>query len=107
MIESKYQASLIKKIKERLPGCIIMKNDSSYIQGIPDLLILYNDKWASLEVKKSAVAKHRPNQDYYVEKMNEMSFSAFIFPENEEDILDEMARSLVPSKRKRSRVSRG
>lgn len=106
MIESAYQASLINKIKARFPGCIIMKNDSSYIQGIPDLLILYNDRWASLEVKKSENAKHRPNQDYYVEKMNEMSYSAFIFPENEEEVLDEMARSLKRRTGRKSRVSR-
>jgi hypothetical protein len=68
-----------------------MKNDSSYIQGIPDLIILYKNKWASLECKKSANARHQPNQDYYVDKMNEMSFSRFIFPENEKEILDELS----------------
>ena len=94
MRENKFQASLISEIKERLPGCIVMKNDSSYMQGIPDLLILWNDKWAALEVKKSVNAPHRPNQDYYVEKMNEMSFSAFIFPENKEDVLNDLEQSL-------------
>ena len=67
--------------------------DSSDIQGIPDLLVLYNDKWATLESKKSATASHRPNQDYYVAKMNAMSFSRFIYPENKEDVLDELRES--------------
>ncbi len=93
MLESKFQSDLIKEIKDRFPGCIVMKNDASYIQGIPDLLILSGDKWASLECKKSGNAKHRPNQDYYVEKMNSMSFSAFIYPENKEEVLNELGRS--------------
>jgi hypothetical protein len=94
MLESKFQASLIKELKERFPGCIVLKNDPSYIQGIPDLLVLHNSKWAALEVKKCESAKHRPNQDYYVEKMNEMSFSAFIYPENKEDVLHAMEQTL-------------
>ena len=90
MLESKFQANLIKKIKAEYPGCIVMKNDSSYIQGIPDLLVLYKDKWVSLECKKNANARHQPNQDYYVDQMNKMSFSRFIYPENEKEVLDEL-----------------
>lgn len=90
MLENKFQANLIKKIKSLYPECFVMKNDSSYMQGVPDLLILYKDKWATLECKKSANARHQPNQDYYVGKMNEMSFSRFIFPENEEEVLNEL-----------------
>ena len=90
MRENQYQAKLIKKIKDRFPGCIVMKNDSGYIQGIPDLSIFHNDNWATLEVKQSAKAHHQPNQDYYVDKMNAMSYSSFIYPENEEQVLSEM-----------------
>ena len=93
MLENKYQANLIKKLKKIFPGCIVMKNDPTYIQGIPDLLILYNDRWASLECKKNASAKKQPNQEYYVGQMNEMSFSRFIYPENEEEILNELQQS--------------
>lgn len=75
MLENKFQANLIKELKERFPGCIVMKNDPTYIQGIPDLLVLHKDKWASLECKKSAGAKKQPNQEYYVDRMNQMSFS--------------------------------
>ncbi len=94
MVESDFQSKLIKELKTRFPGCMVLKNDASYIQGVPDLLILHNDKWASLEVKRSKKAKHRPNQDYYVEKMNDMSFSAFIFPENKEDVLHDLEQAL-------------
>ena len=94
MKENQFQASLVKEIRKRFPGCIIFKTDSSYIQGAPDLLVLYKDRWASLEVKRSKEASHQPNQDYYVETMNEMSFSAFIYPENKEDVLHDMDRSL-------------
>ena len=87
-LERDFQAGLIKDLKQMFPGCIVMKNDSSYIQGIPDLLILYKDKWASLEVKKAANANRQPNQEYYVNQMNEMSFSRFIFPENKEEVLN-------------------
>ena len=92
MLENKFQSKLIKELKERFPGCIVLKNDSSYIQGIPDLSIFYNDCWAMLEVKQSATAKHRPNQSYYVDKANEMSFSRFIFPENKEEVLMDLKK---------------
>lgn len=92
MKESKFQHEVIKELERKFPHCIVMKSDSSYIQGIPDLLVLYGTKWASLEVKKSAKEAHRPNQDYYVEAMNDMSYSAFIFPENREEIMDELSR---------------
>lgn len=97
MKESKFQHGLIKEIKERFPGSLVLKNDSTYIQGIPDLVVLWKDKWASLEVKNNANAAHRPNQDYYVETMNNMSFSAFVFPENKEDVLNAMERSFKGS----------
>ena len=90
MLESKFQSNLIKKLKNEFPGCIVLKNDSSYLQGIPDLTIFYKDKWATLECKKSANASHQPNQDYYVDQMNEMSFSRFIYPENEQEVLTEL-----------------
>lgn len=90
MKESVFQSRLIKEIKRRFPDCVVMKNDSSYIQGIPDLLILYENRWGSLEVKRDSAARKQPNQSYYVNKMNEMSFSRFIFPENKEEVLDEL-----------------
>lgn len=91
--ESDFQASLIKEIKERLPGSMVFKNDPHYIQGIPDLTVLYGPRWALLECKKDEKAKKQPNQSYYVELLNNMGFSAFIFPENKESVLNAMERS--------------
>lgn len=92
MKESKFQSDLKKELKKIFPGCIITKLDSGDIQGIPDLLILYKDKWATLENKKSAKATHRPNQDYYVSKMNNMSFSRFIYPENKDTVISDLKK---------------
>lgn len=93
MRENQYQAGLKKRLRAMFPGCLVIKLDSSDIQGIPDLLILYKNRWAILEVKKDANAPHRPNQDYYVAMLNDMSFSRFIYPENEEEVLDELYKT--------------
>lgn len=90
--ENKFQSELKKEIENRFTDCIVTKLDSGNIQGIPDLLILHKDKWATLECKKSQDASHQPNQDYYVDKMNNMSFSRFIYPENKEQVLEDLAR---------------
>lgn len=91
-LERDFQSGLIKDLKTIFPGCIVMKNDASYIQGIPDLLVLYKDKWATLENKKSSKAHKQPNQEYYVGVMDKMSFSRFIFPENKNVVLKELER---------------
>lgn len=103
MKESEFQSELIKELKREFPGCMVLKNDPNYIQGIPDLIILYKDKWAALEVKKEEDAPHQPNQDYYISLMNGMSFAKFIYPENKEEILDELQRSFRV--RRTSRIS--
>lgn len=89
-LENKFQAELIKEIKELFPGSIVLKNDPSYKQGIPDLMVMYKTKWAALECKKSDGASHRPNQDYYVSLMDSMSFCRFISPDNKEEVLNEL-----------------
>ena len=91
MLENKFKTKLNKEIKEMFPGCIVTHLDPTEIQGIPDLLILYKNKWATLEGKKNATAKHRPNQDHYVKVMDDMSFSRFIYPENKDQVLDELS----------------
>lgn len=93
MLENKFQSKLIKELKEEFPGCMVLKNDPTYLQGVPDLLVLYKNKWCALEVKKSSNARHQPNQDFYVNKMNEMSHSAFIFPENKDEVLNELRKT--------------
>ena len=94
MLERDFQRKVIKTIKERLPGCIVLKTDPTYIQGLPDLLILYRSKWAALEVKRSLKAHHQPNQDYWVKQMKKMAYAAFICPENMKEVLDEVCRAL-------------
>lgn len=90
-LESGFQDKLRDDLKELFPGCMVFKMDQ--IQGIPDLLVLYKDKWASLECKKSASAKRQPNQEYYVGLMDDMSFSRFICPENKEEVLSDLRQA--------------
>jgi hypothetical protein len=101
MRESKFQAELIQDLKDIFPGCVVLKNDSSYIQGIPDLLILYGNRWAMLECKRSANEHHQPNQDWYVSKLDGMSYASFIFPENKERVLSELQQALKPRRQSR------
>ena len=93
--EKAIPAALIKELKDLFPGCVVLKNDPNYIQGFPDLTILYKDKWAVLECKKSLSASKRPNQRYYVEMLGEMSYANFVCPENREDVLDELQQAFV------------
>jgi hypothetical protein len=85
--ESAYQSKLIRKLKQVFPGCVVLKNDPAHQQGMLDLTLLWQQYWAMLEVKASADSPHRPNQDYFVEQLDEMSFAAFIYPENENEVL--------------------
>ena len=94
--EGDFQTRLIGKIKTMFPESMVLKNDPTYIQGIPDLLIIHNNKWAALECKKSADAPARPNQPYYVNKMNDMSYASFVYPENESEVLNELQSALQP-----------
>ena len=90
-LESKFQKELMDKIRSEYPGCVILKNDSGYIQGFPDWTILYEDKWAVLECKREANAKKQPNQEYYVDKLNGMSFSRIVYPENKDEVLKDIS----------------
>lgn len=101
MTENQYQAKLIRKLERLFPGCVIIKNDSGYCQGLPDLTVLYGDKWATLEVKRAAAASVQPNQDYYVQQLSEMSFAAFIYPENEEEVLSALQQAFETPRRAR------
>ena len=89
-LESRFQKELIDEVKLRYPGCVALKNDASYIQGFPDWTILYKDRWAVLEVKRERGANKQPNQEYYVDKLNKMSFSRFVYPENKEEVLEDL-----------------
>lgn len=89
-LESKFQKELIDEIKSRYPGCVAIKNDSSYIQGFPDWTVFYKDRYAILEVKKEEHAKKQPNQEHYVKQLDNMSFSRFVYPENKDEVLRDL-----------------
>lgn len=90
MLESTFKTKIKNEIEEMLPGCIVVHLDPTEIQGIPDMLVLYENKWAALEGKQTINASHRPNQDYYVELMDHMSFATFVYPENKDRVLKEL-----------------
>lgn len=98
MLEHVYQARLIRQLKDRFDDCLILKNDSSYLQGIPDLSIFWGPHWGMLEVKASANAVLQPNQLYYIEWANELNFAAVIYPENEAEVLDALQQALTGGK---------
>jgi hypothetical protein len=97
--ENTFQRKLIRELEKRFPGCMVIKNDSGYRQGILDLTIFYGDKWASLEVKDSVNSRIQPNQEYYVRRLNDMSFAAFIYPENKAEVLDALQQAFETSGR--------
>ncbi len=94
-MESKFQSDLIKDVEDLFPNCIVLKNDPNYLQGFPDLLILNGNRWAVLEVKRSSTEKHQPNQDYYIDLVNEMgAYGSFVYPENKDQVLNELQQAL-------------
>lgn len=94
MRESQFQKHVIDRLEREFPGCKVIKTDPRYLQGFPDLLVLYyDDRWAALEVKVSAAAHHQPNQDNYVYELNDMGYAAFVSPENEEEVFHDLERT--------------
>lgn len=91
--ESKFQNDLIKELERLFPGCIVLKTDPNYIQGFPDILILFKNMWAALECKRNKSSKHQPNQDIYVDSLGRMSFASFIYPENKQEVLDGLQKA--------------
>ena len=91
--ESAFQLSLKHELQRRFPGCIVLKNDPTYAQGIPDLIVLFENRWAALECKRSEDSCCQPNQEYYIQRMNRMSYASFICPENKERVLDELQQA--------------
>jgi hypothetical protein len=101
MTERKYQTELIKRLEKRFPGCMVLKTEPAYLQGIPDLIILWGSRWAMLELKANQRARRQPNQNYYLDRLGEMSFSACIYPENEEEVLNALQQAFESPRRAR------
>lgn len=96
MLESEYQAYLIRLLGDLFPESLVVKNDPNYIQGILDLTVFVGAKYAMLEVKASEKSRERPNQRYYVDHINRMGgYAAFIYPENEEEVLRALQLTLA------------
>lgn len=106
MRENKYQQKLVRKLKDKFPDCTVLHNNAGVMQGIPDLLILNGKRWAALETKRNKDANHRPNQDYYVDRLNKMSYASFVYPENEQEVLDDLERVLGAKRKTRSVLSK-
>lgn len=104
MLESKFKTKLIADLEDRFEGCIVLHNDPNCIQGFPDLLVLWNDKWAALEVKKDETASFQPNQRYYIDLLDGMSYASAIWPSIKEEVLDELQQTFIP--RRSTRLSR-
>lgn len=92
--ESVYRSELVQRIEDRFPGCVIVPTDPQRQQGIPDIVILFKKVWAILELKRATNAARRPNQTFFVDKFNDMSFAAVIYPENEERVLNDLQSTL-------------
>jgi len=95
-LESDFQSKLILRLRELVEpdGYVIKADFSAYIQGFPDILVIYKGRWAFLECKKSSAASYRPNQEYYVDDLNRLSFASFIHPGNEDEVIDELHKVL-------------
>lgn len=94
LLESQFQTKLIKDLKRKFPGAVILKNDSTYLTGFPDWLILYGPRWAALEAKRSEIARKGNNQEYYIDLTNQMSYGSFVYPENKREVLRELQQAL-------------
>lgn len=90
LLESKFKTALINEIEQIFPGCIVIHPNPNEIQGFPDLIILYNDQWAALEGKRNINSPCQPNQEHYVELLNNMSHAWFIYPENKQEVLHDL-----------------
>lgn len=106
--EEVYQANLIRRLEHMFPGCVVVRLDPRFVdfyvegkrysQGVADILILFGSRWAMLEVKAAIDAPVQPNQPYFINMFDALSYAAFISPENEEEILYDLQHALRPQR---------
>ncbi len=89
MLENLFKKYVKKRIIDRFPNL-----DLDFItptnRSMPDMIIIAPIVWAALEFKRSEGASLRPNQDYHIMRLNEKGYATFVFPENVEEVLDEL-----------------
>lgn len=102
--ESRFQTQYQNMLEREFPGLIIVKVQTGYIQGFTDRLLLYADKWAALEFKRSADEVPQVNQPYWVDRLNRMSYAAFVYPENGREVLRDLQFTFQPNRAPRLSV---
>lgn len=95
MTENQYQLMLIKEIRSWDQDIFVFPMDGGDYQGFQDILILYKDMYALLEVKMAEDSHRQPNQDWYVEYFSQHVFSSFIWPEIEREVLNDLQHTLL------------
>lgn len=90
--EGRFKEEFSNELSFLFPDIVMLKNDEQMLQGVPDMLLLFEDKWAMLEFKANENSAVQPNQRYYVGLFNTMSYSTFVFPENRDEVLEELSR---------------
>ena len=94
MLESEFRKAFLEEVQNRIDplnkGFLFFLNASNAFRSFPDIVILGSHKWAALEFKKSKRASHQPNQEYYINKLNEIGYASFVYPENAEEILNDL-----------------
>lgn len=113
MREDVYHTKLVKRLDHTFPGCIIVRLDPRFVdfyidgerysQGVLDILVLYRGRVAALELKRARTAAKQANQEYFVQQFGDVCFAAFIFPENEEEVLNDLQQAF--SSRRSARAS--
>lgn len=97
ILERKFEKQVCSELLEMFPGAVLLKLDPLYIQGIPDRLILFGERWASLEIKRLPTSHKQPNQEFYIKKLNNMSYASFLNIKNKELVYDRLQRLLGQS----------
>lgn len=92
-LESDFKRAFLNEVRQLFPGVTVISPDPTTQQGIPDTILLYRSTWAALEFKRDSKANVRPNQRYYISQFGEMSYAAFVYPENKGEVLNALQQT--------------
>lgn len=94
-LEREFQPKLNEEVKRRMPTCEIIRLDANKnYQGIPDFLVLCPEGWGIFETKRRPNSRKQPNQDHHIKRLSKIGFSAFINPDNMDEVLDDFQSTL-------------